>query len=535
MSPVERSQFRDLLTQVARLEARLRTVAGGGVSTRGGSIDVRTTQLGFPAELTAEWDDDRGYAWKRLRLAGVETDNPAIQPTGDHAVTPDDDRTLEPGARGWMEPGPDANGYYFLTAGADEPAGTRGDCTSCAWLADVFMGDEDSGPPCLLLKMRGGGGRCGCMNDLEDNPDDDSGRLMMYDVQLGGWLAVDGRDHAGDPTGSGMIETCCGCGSALFKITSPAALTATLTFGGVHTSCDADDLYEGSGPGPVFTLNLIQECCGVGKSGRPYVSFWGKGPDACDEDRGPCDNTFHVTVECGADCPAPSCGCEHCTECYGGQTPVAYRALGLSGFADDTLNGDWIWTHDPEAACTWRARCDAGSGAAVESVIEKLGRGNPAWRLTHGGAVYESADSSCCIAVTLTRVSGGGPDEVVAELAVPCDPDLDCFDFPNLTATVTVEGCGVVAFTLAYVENEESYSDSHALGPCACPDSPAELWTMTIACSPPAAWTLGLGAPTGSSVLAPLEVHSLVPFYATTSGQVLCPLLAHNVTVVITE
>ncbi len=451
LTPVERAALAAARARVARLEARLRTVAGGGVSTRGGSIDVRTTQLGFPAELTAGWDDDRGYAWKRLRLAGVETDNPAIQPAGDHAVTPDDDRSLEVGARGWMEPGPDANGYYFLTAGADEPAGTRGDCTSCAWLADVFMGDEDSGPPCLLLKMRGGGGRCGCMNDHQDDPNGDGGLVLVYEATTESWVGVQRRGGAGSGSGSGadltaMAKTCCGCGSAAFRITSPDALTAALTFGGVHASCDADDLHEGSGPGPVFTLALVQECCGVTEAGRPYVSFWGMGPDACEDPRAGCDNTFHVTVECHVDCPAPGCGC---VGCNGAPAPVAWRAS-LSDFPSDEHNGDWVWSPDPGRECAWVAECGAVVSTLEFIVVDpadpESGFQEAFWELAHGGSVYRVAATGddCIFDMTLPRTSGGGPAAVTLAPVHAPGAGLSCCDPPDtLYATLQSSGATV--------------------------------------------------------------------------------------------
>ncbi|MBN9522478.1 hypothetical protein J0H58_28815 [bacterium] len=126
LTPAERRDLAALRDRLAALERRVVSGAGAGVSNRAGPVQVRTTQLGFPAELTAAWDATAGYAWKRLRLTGVTTDDPTIQPAGTGAVTPDGDETLEAGVRGWMEPSPDAQGYYFIT-GSGESAATPTD------------------------------------------------------------------------------------------------------------------------------------------------------------------------------------------------------------------------------------------------------------------------------------------------------------------------------------------------------------------------------------------------------------------------
>jgi hypothetical protein len=39
---------------------------GEGVTRTSGAELIRTTQLGFPAELTSGWDSTDGYSWKRL-------------------------------------------------------------------------------------------------------------------------------------------------------------------------------------------------------------------------------------------------------------------------------------------------------------------------------------------------------------------------------------------------------------------------------------------------------------------------------------
>lgn len=127
MTPAESRRVAALEQQLAALSRQLGNARGLGVNTAFGATHYRTTQLGFPAELTAAWDATDGYAWKRLRLTAVTTDDPSVQPAGIHAVTPDGDETLGAGDRGWMEPSPDAQGFYFLLDPATDPSSAT-DC-----------------------------------------------------------------------------------------------------------------------------------------------------------------------------------------------------------------------------------------------------------------------------------------------------------------------------------------------------------------------------------------------------------------------
>ncbi len=148
MTPAERGDLARLQSRLTALERRVVSVAGAGVSSKGGPVQVRTTQLGFPAELTAAWDATNGYAWKRLRLEGVATDEPGVQPAGVQAVTPDGDESLAAGTRGWMEPSPDAQGWYFT-------ASAGGSATSCrATLAGLLETSR------VTFTILAGSGRC---------------------------------------------------------------------------------------------------------------------------------------------------------------------------------------------------------------------------------------------------------------------------------------------------------------------------------------------------------------------------------------
>jgi hypothetical protein len=106
-------QFSELLRRMQALEAR--SLTGLGVSTSYGakSLEVRATQVGFPAELTSVWDTSTGYSWKQLALAGVSVGDPDTQRTGDKAVTVDNNTALEVGTLGWLEVDPQAGGCLF--------------------------------------------------------------------------------------------------------------------------------------------------------------------------------------------------------------------------------------------------------------------------------------------------------------------------------------------------------------------------------------------------------------------------------------
>lgn len=354
MTPAESRRVAALELQLADLARQLGNARGLGVNTANGATHYRTTQLGFPAELTAGWDADNGYAWKRLRLTGLVTGNPGVQPTGIGAVTPDGDETLGAGDRGWMEPSPDAQGFYFIAGGSE---GTDTDCGSCSWLADVVVDSGEFPPPRMLLQLRGGSGRCGCIDSEGSPADPDAGAEMVYDPDDLNWK------------GGTEVALCCGCAYPVFTITNPDALTATLTLNqfvscqeGTGTDCDG-------GPTPTLaTITLVQECCGADSEGRPYVSFWGKGPDPCSGDPAACDNTFHVRVICkGSDCDLENNECGSCIE---GDGPAAY-VVDASGFTGCCLPYTGRWRAEPTTACTWVATC-ADTGITVTVVVTCL-------------------------------------------------------------------------------------------------------------------------------------------------------------------
>lgn len=118
-----------------------------GVSTAGGgSLSIRTLQLGFVAELTSCYGGIpsdittttsttsttsttpapgttttttaapgiSGYCWKRLKLVPPELEDPGIQPEGCQAFPLDGNQALGPGVLGWLEPSPDAVGWIIV-------------------------------------------------------------------------------------------------------------------------------------------------------------------------------------------------------------------------------------------------------------------------------------------------------------------------------------------------------------------------------------------------------------------------------------
>ncbi len=134
MTPAERQQFNALIARVAALEQR--QIAGRGISTLyGGAITQRTTQIGFPAELTSTWNSDVGYDWKRLDLdtSTADISDPSVQPTGNQAFALDGNEMLAVGTGPvWMEPNPVGPGYLFTSPGispcGEGGSGSGGDC-----------------------------------------------------------------------------------------------------------------------------------------------------------------------------------------------------------------------------------------------------------------------------------------------------------------------------------------------------------------------------------------------------------------------
>jgi hypothetical protein len=242
VTPAERRELDGLKAQVAALQRGVGNARGLGVNTAFGATHYRTTQLGFPAELTAAWDDDDGYAWKRLRLVGVDMTDPAVQPAGAGAVTAGGDTSLEAGTPGWMEPSPDATGYVFtpdVTAMAT--------AFNCRRRLLGLTADA-----CVEFSVSAGAGLCA--NVAGEN---------LVGVKAGGyWYSL------------GTFATAAGEAQVRFQV-KPFALD--LLVGG--------DTYEGTEVG----------CAGGG------LQYAFSDPALCDdEEAGDCgDNTFTVTVGCG--------------------------------------------------------------------------------------------------------------------------------------------------------------------------------------------------------------------------------------------
>jgi hypothetical protein len=136
MSPADMRRVAALEQQLAALARQMGNARGLGVNTAFGATHYRTTQLGFAAELTTDYDTATGYGWKRKRLVPGQSEpftNPGIQLVGDKAFSFVGDRNLVAGTDGWMEPSPDASGYIFVHrysqsgSGADDGGG--GGCT----------------------------------------------------------------------------------------------------------------------------------------------------------------------------------------------------------------------------------------------------------------------------------------------------------------------------------------------------------------------------------------------------------------------
>ncbi len=151
----------NVVGRIAQLESQLNAMrlqlrGSPGVSTAGGgSLSIRTLQLGFAAELTSCYGrlppdvttttsttttstttappvgtttttttlppPLEGYCWKRLKLEDAEFVDPTVQLTGCQAYALDGNQALGPGVVVWLEPSPDAVGYiitdYYGVAG----------------------------------------------------------------------------------------------------------------------------------------------------------------------------------------------------------------------------------------------------------------------------------------------------------------------------------------------------------------------------------------------------------------------------------
>lgn len=307
------------------------------------------------------------------------------------------------------------------------------ECGACGWISDLKV------TSCLYVYMKGGFGRCSCITSDCFNCDQDPSvacqpTSMVWVETLNGWLST------------GMKDTCCGCGGALFQITDADAEEATLTMRAMHVSCETSS----GGSTELFSYVLKQECCGTNRCGNRYMLFRGKGTQSCDGDEANCGNEYYVMVEC-APCPPLDCSC-----CCIEESPPAFWQDFPSGTfiggGNNLLNGMWIWkkdNSDPDQPCKWTADC-APSGK--NSVIEKVGT---VFRLTHDTFVYElaSADWTCSGQNTLNYVSGGSgttPPVVVIEPILPLDfetetPDpLACTPPDTITVEIVSADCPVL-------------------------------------------------------------------------------------------
>lgn len=116
--------IQQLMARVAALESQSQALkqqlrGSIGVSTgQGGALNIRTTQLGFPAELTSTYDATTGYSWKRKRLEPPTFVNPGVQLTGNKAFEATSSTSVASGTSVWMEPSPDGVGYVFQSGGS---------------------------------------------------------------------------------------------------------------------------------------------------------------------------------------------------------------------------------------------------------------------------------------------------------------------------------------------------------------------------------------------------------------------------------
>ncbi len=533
LTPAERRNLAALQARLAALERRVMSVAGTGVSNRAGPVQVRTTQLGFEAELTSKFDagSGAGYAWKRLKLvsgADPPFTDPGVQLTGDKAYSFVGDEDLKPGAIGWLEPSPDADGYVFVHGDdAARPPAVGGGCSTDVWLKYGVGGG------CWTFVSGGGIGDSALFPADETGSGSGSGGLggvtAVYNFDELGWVGV-----SGGPERGALLRTCCGCGVGILRINpdAPTGSRATFELRGVHTSCAEGSGSGGSGSGAVgevFSVTLTDYCSTPG-----FIAFFGRDPRVCDGDPGPCGNYFRILAYCGAECPTSVCECDGCFDCLQMKATRSFYNLAVTGFSSEALNGAWVW--EWVEGCQWVAECDG-----VTSVFEYI-EGSFKWRLTHGGGVYEinKGDWNCCVGGSLSKVGGDGPELITLE-ALSCDVNDDCdFDFPDLIAEVEIEGCGTVTFHLTYLDVDPGGYESEgvALGAC-CPDTPIELWNASMSCGD-GTWGFGMGAPTGTALFpGVIDVTSLVPFSGTQTGEVTCNdggvPITRNTTVTITE
>jgi hypothetical protein len=163
-SPRDQARIAALEQQVASLVRQTTPTLGLGIgtSTANSALNIRATQLGFPAELTSTYDATDGYSWKQLILDTTGTpglENPDIQLTGDKAFEIGGNESLASGTRGWMEPDPNAIGYLFLVSDATPPPPAP--CGGCGWFAGATEYD------CWTMTVIGAGGNMASVDDSQ--------------------------------------------------------------------------------------------------------------------------------------------------------------------------------------------------------------------------------------------------------------------------------------------------------------------------------------------------------------------------------
>lgn len=228
------------------------TGPAGSIDTVFGTTRVRTTQLGFPAELTSAYNSTTGYSWKRLylNLATPGFDNPSIQQQGSYAFEVTGSTGVASGTRVWMEPDPDVRGYVFA-AGSTEDAC---DCLAdCAWVGGLSSSD------CLLFSVVSASGACSGISTTRE----------VYLEPSGGTWASGPDDWVG--TGGG------GTGQIVF---SKASGLFYLVVDGVYLT----------------PLGCSEGC----------LIFGGGGATLCGGATTPCVDSF-VAAVCCATCPPSTC------------------------------------------------------------------------------------------------------------------------------------------------------------------------------------------------------------------------------------
>jgi hypothetical protein len=329
-------------------------------------------------------------------------------------------------------------------------------CGGCGWLGDVPAPPTEEEfaagvrTPDMLLTLRGGSGRCGCI-PTEDGPTDGS-RLALTASNV--W------------TGYTEVALCCGCAYPVFTITG--ALTATLALTAFTTCDDAEECP------PSTSISLTQECCGTDAEWRPFVQYVGKGADPCSGDRSSCDNTFRVRVTC---VPAEECsvGSNPCGGCIEGDGPAAWR-ITTTGFSNccAPYNGRWRLESAGDGTCEWAAAC-AETGVTVTQEIT-------------------------CALVTVT-FAGADCGTVVYEYEPPGDTGIRCFAGGQTMTRVsgsTDSPATVTAFNVSCVEDcpdvELLVSSSGGLPCSACEGTPSTVWGDTSMGTPgPGGWEASVG------------------------------------------